>query len=67
VLVEWKRGDGFKLSLELPEGMTARVELPAVEGAKQVLVNGQPVVAQVEKDRWVLADALSGKTTVEVK
>jgi len=67
VRVEWKREDGFELSFELPEGMTADVELPAIEGAKQVFVNNRPVVAKVEKDRWVLAEALSGRATVELK
>lgn len=66
VLVEWKQAQGFKLSVKLPEGMTAHVELPAVKGTKEVLVNGRSITARLDKDRWILA-ALPGSAEIELR
>jgi len=67
LLVEWKRAQGFKLSVKLPDGMTARVELPVIKGAKEVLVNGKLATTRLEKSCWVLADAVSGNVEVELR
>jgi len=67
VLVDWARDRTFTLSLTLPKGMTARVELPAVDGARQVLLNRQPAAAKQAGRRWILANEVSGQVTVELK
>jgi alpha-L-rhamnosidase len=67
VLAGWKREHGFELALELPQGMTARVELPAIKGAKRMLVNEKPAIARIVNDHWVLAEVVSGKVTVKLK
>lgn len=67
VLVEWKRDRGFWMLVDLPQGMTARVELPESNGAKQVLVNDRIVAAKLAQGRWILAEDLSGRATVQLK
>jgi hypothetical protein len=39
------RGDALETSLDLPDGITAQVSLPAPKGATAVEVNGQPMTA----------------------
>ena len=67
VMVDWKRDQAFTLSLTLPKGMTARVELPVVDGTNKVLVNSQPVAATLANDRWILVKEVSGRLKIEVK
>lgn len=67
VLLEWKRDRGFWMLVDLPPGMTARVELPETIGAKQVLVNDRIVAARLAQGRWILAEDLSGRVTVQLK
>jgi hypothetical protein len=67
VLVDWKRGESFTLSLTLPKGMMARVELPVMDGSRQVLVNSQPAAAKLANDRWILVKEVTDQVTVEVK
>lgn len=67
IQIEWKRGETFTLSLALPPGMTARVELPTHSGAKAVLLNGKPAAARLAEGRWILADVVSGKVEIEVR
>jgi len=67
ILVDWKRGQTFKLSLELPVGMTGRVDLPDVPDAKEVLVNGKPFPATPEGERWILTEEVSGKVDVQIQ
>jgi hypothetical protein len=67
VFVEWQRDTGFKLLLELPEGMTARVALPSIGETKHAFVNKKPVEARLENGHWVLTEAVSGQVTVELE
>ena len=67
VLIDWKNGAGFVLSLELPEGMAAQVDLPAPEGSTGVFVNGVKAAAKSSDGRWLLMDMVSGKVRIEVK
>ena len=65
--IDWKRGPGFTLSLDLPEGVVARVELPAIGEGGKVAVGGKPVAAQRRGDRWVLDEDLRGKVLIELR
>lgn len=65
--VDWKIDSTFKFSVKLPEGVSAKVDLPTSEGAKGVHVNGKPAKAKLDGDRWVLQDEIDGKATIEVK
>jgi hypothetical protein len=44
------------MSLSLPEGMTARLDLPASESSKGVSINGKPVASSRIKSRRVALD-----------
>jgi len=63
--VSWKRDKNFTLTVTLPSGMTARVELPALEGSKEVRVGGAPVQAHRDGLRWVLDKDVTGTDTIE--
>ena len=67
ILVDWTKKPGFTLRLTLPEGVTARVELPAEKSATSVLVDGKPAPAQREGDRLVLENPVSGSCVLEVR
>ncbi len=63
--VGWKRDKNFSLTLTLPPGMTAKVELPALEGSSEVWVGGTPVKAHRKGQWWILEEDLSGTVTIE--
>ncbi len=63
--VSWKRDKNFTLSLALPAGMTARVQLPALEGSSEVCVRGSPVKAHREGQWWTLDKDVAGTVTIE--
>jgi len=63
--VAWKRDKNFTLTLSLPAGMTAKVELPALEGSSEVRVGGVPVRAHREGQWWTLEKDLSETVTIE--
>ena len=65
VTVQWKRGTTFSLSLSLPPGMTAHVEVPAVENSSGVFIGDRPARAHRMAGRWILDDDVSGAVTVE--
>ncbi len=62
--VGWKRDKNFTLTLTLPAGMTAKVELPALEGSSEVCVDGASVRAHHEGHWWTLEKDVSGTVTV---
>jgi len=62
--VRWKEENNFTLTLTLPAGMTAKVELPALDGLSQVWVGGAPVKAHREGQWWTLEEDLSGTVTI---
>jgi hypothetical protein len=63
--VSWKREKNFTLTLTLPAGMTAKVDLPALEGSIGVWVDGARVEAHREGQSWALEKDLSGTVTIE--
>jgi hypothetical protein len=63
--VSWSREKNFTLALTLPPGMTAKVELPALEGSSGVWVGGAHVKAHREGQWWTLEEDLSGTVTIE--
>lgn len=67
ILIDWKNGDGFVIDLELPEGMKAKVDVPATGGGKGVFVNGVKTEAEPKDGRWILRNGVSGKVRIEVK
>lgn len=67
ILIDWKNEAGFTLALELPEGMSAKVDMPAAKDSKEVFVNGKKVDAKSQDGRWILTDEVSGNVQIEVK
>ncbi len=67
VRVNWRRERTFSLTLTLPQGVTARVELPVAIGGTEFRVNGKPVTATREMDRWVLPGEVSGQVRIEMR
>jgi hypothetical protein len=67
VLIDWKNEGGFVLSLELPDGMGAQVDVPASKGSTGVFVNGKKAEAKSLDGRWILMNGVSGKVRIEVK
>jgi alpha-L-rhamnosidase len=67
VFVHWENRDRFKMSLTLPEGMTALVDLPAEHGTNGVFSSGKKMAASRVAGRWVLSQPLSGVVELEVR
>ena len=67
VLVNWENGDRFKLSLTLPPGMSAQVQLPADKNSTGVFLGGQPVSAHRDAGWWILDQDVTGTVTIEAK
>jgi hypothetical protein len=53
------------MELGLPTAVTARVELPASESSRGVLVGGKPARARRSGGRWVLEEDVAGSVTIE--
>ncbi len=67
VTVAWKAGPPFQLSLTLPKGITAQVEIPAADGTRGLSVGGRPALARREGQRWILDQAITGTATIETR
>ena len=65
--VEWSQDETFKMSLSLPDGVTAKLELPCGSAASTVLVDGQEPTATFREGHWFVSDEVSGTVRVEVK
>ncbi len=66
LLVAWQHTDAFEITVTVPGGMTARLELPASAKSRTVTLDGQPVAAQRQGDRWIV-DSVAGKATLRVQ
>ncbi|WP_146403643.1 family 78 glycoside hydrolase catalytic domain [Planctomycetes bacterium CA13] len=67
VSIDWKNEATFEMSLTLPDGMVAKVDLPATGETTGVLVNGESVATTKAGDRWILTDEVSGSVMIKVK
>ena len=67
VLVKWNKENGFRISIKLPEGVTAQVELPAAAGSRGVFAGEKPVRARRLGSRWLLEDGVSGTASFLVR
>jgi hypothetical protein len=65
--IEWQRGESFNLRLALPEGMRARVELPASGDASEVVCDGKAVAATRHGGHWRLDEPVSGEVELELR
>ena len=67
LLLNWQNESEFRISLTLPPGMKAVVELPAGENSKGLFRGTQPVRAHRAGLRWVTDEDVSGTVSIEVK
>ena len=67
VLVRWENGDAFKLSLTLPPGMSAQVQIPAGNNSTGVFVGGKPVAAHRDGPWWILDQGVTGEVSIETR
>jgi hypothetical protein len=67
ILIEWENGPSFQISVTLPAGVPARVELPAGKSSQAVYVNGRRVEALRRGSRWILADDIEGTAEIVVR
>jgi hypothetical protein len=67
VLVRWESGDAFKLSLTVPPGMNAQVQIPADNNSTGVFVGGKPVAAHRDGRWWILDQNVTGEVSIEAR
>jgi len=67
ILVDWTMKDSLRLKLNLPDGMKARVELPAQESSQGIWKDGKRVKATRVANRWVLDELVAAGCELEVR
>jgi alpha-L-rhamnosidase len=67
ILIDWENNETFQVSITLPDGVLAMVELPGQENSRGVYVNGKPVQAKCDGSRWRLIEGISGSAAIELK
>ncbi len=65
--VGWQNESFFQMRLELPVGMTAKLELPASPASRRVSINKKPVTAKRIGARWHVDEVVSGSASVVVE
>jgi alpha-L-rhamnosidase len=66
ITLSWENKSSFQMSLSLPEGMTAKLDLPATEASKGVSINGKPVASSRVGSRWILNEPISGEVRIQI-
>jgi hypothetical protein len=67
LLIDWKNAATFTLTVALPAGTAARVELPASASSRGVFVDGRPARATRVENRWILDQDVTGRASFEVR
>lgn len=67
IQLDWQNEETFTMSLSLPEGMTAKVDLPAANGTTGVYVDDDQVAAKQVGERWLLEKEVRGAIQIEVR
>jgi hypothetical protein len=67
VQIAWTRDAAFHLTLTVPGGVSAQVELPAPAGSRGVYSGGKPVRAERVGPYWRLAEDVTGSVVLEVR
>jgi alpha-L-rhamnosidase len=66
ITVDWKNDTSFQMKLALPDGMTAKIEVPARPGSKGVKIDGKPAATTRVGSYWHLNQEISGSVTIDV-
>ena len=65
IKIRWTNTNSSQLSLTLPAGLSARVEVPAPPHSTRVLLNGQPIAARRDGAWWILEQDVTGAAEIE--
>ena len=65
--IDWKNGSTFDLALTLPDGVSAKLELPAPTESAGVYIDGKQVSAEKINGRWIVQDGVTGSASVQVR
>lgn len=65
ISVSWKQEKSFTMTLDLPPGVTAKVELPAFADSRGVWIGGTQVRAHREGQWWKLENDVTGTISLE--
>lgn len=67
IILGWENRNSFHMNLKLPDGMTAKLELPASPSSTGISINGLSVPAKRVGSRWLVNDDVSGTVSAVVK
>ena len=67
ILIRWENKEAFQLTVTLPPGLKARVCLPVMVQAKEVLLNDRPVPANRTDQGWQLETDVTGTAVIETR
>jgi alpha-L-rhamnosidase len=67
IRIHIENGDIFRLSLLLPSGMRAKVQLPIIKNSAGVYIDGKAVKAHRDGQWWVVDKDVTGMTIIEAK
>jgi alpha-L-rhamnosidase len=67
ITVFWRHGDGFELKLNLPPGMTARVEIPVSGEHERVFVDDRSVAVERAGDYWRVLGPVTGSSRITAR
>ena len=67
ISVNWKNEKPFSITINLPEGMNAQVELPASPKSKGIYLGDKLLDAKKVGTRWVINLESAQATTLEVR
>jgi hypothetical protein len=65
--VAWKKNDSFDISITLPVGIEASIDLPAANADDKVWMNDKIVETTRMGDRLILAKPIKGSSTITVR
>lgn len=66
ITVAWKNEASFEMEISLPDGVGAKLELPASPNSKGVTINGIPAPATRSNSRWIMDHDITGVATIIV-
>lgn len=67
IILGWENRNSFQMNLKLPDGVSAKLELPASPSSTGVFINGLSVPAKRVGSRWLVNDDVSGTVSAVVK
>lgn len=67
IAVKWNNESSFLMTVKLPEGISAKIDVPAAKNSSTVTVNDKVADATRSGDRWILNEMVNGNATILVK